>query len=284
MKIKFFLNLLWKELIYGGHLTALGAVSIVLMTTVLLGLKATWECFIIIFLASEIIYLYNRQKEIDRDFLSNPERTKYLSKYNRHTRLLIFILSMVLVVILIITTEISLLIFGSVIVSLGLLYSVFLKKITKNILAFKNFLVSFCWATIVIFVALFYSYHYILSVFLIFIFVWISVFVQEVLLDIRDKRSDRREGLLTLPIVLSKRLLFRVLFMLTILAGIFIFYGIYFHLLPACSAILFFIIPYNLFLLNENINKTNSKPRYLELLIDGEKILCGILILCVCKL
>lgn len=284
IKIKTFLSLLWKELIYRGHLTAFGAVSIVLMTTVLLKLRTTWECFAIVFLASEIIYLYNRHKELDRDFLTNPKRTKYLSEHNKYTCLLIFILITVFVGILITTAEIMLLIFGSLVIFLGLLYSIFLKKITKNIIAFKNLLVSFCWATIVIFVSMFCSYYNILPVFLIFAFVWISVFIQEVLLDIRDKKGDKKENLLTLPIIFNKKLLFYILSVLTVSASIFIFYGVYFRLLPIYSIILFFIIPYNLFLFNENISKINSSSEYLEILVDGEKILCGVLAFCVYKL
>lgn len=283
-KIKIFLNLLWKELVYRGHLTALGAVSIVLMTTVLLKLKATWECFVIVFLASEIIYLYNRHKELDRDFLTNPKRTKYLSEHSKYTCLLILILITVFVGILITTAEIRLLIFGSLVIFLGLLYSIFLKKITKNIIAFKNLLVSFCWATIVIFVSMFCSYYNVLPVFLIFAFVWISVFIQEALLDIRDKKGDKKENLLTLPIVFNKNLLFYILSVLTVSASIFIFYGVYFRLLPIYSIILFFIIPYNLFLFSENISKINSSSEYLEILVDGEKILCGVLAFCVYKL
>ncbi len=284
MKTKQIIILFWKELIYKGHLTAFGATSIVLMTATLLKIKVTWECLVIVYLASEIIYLYNRYKEIDKDFLTNPERTKYFLKHNKHIRLSIFLLSLAFVGVLTITVKINLLVFGVFFVFLGLLYSVFFKKLTKNIIAFKNFFVSFCWATIVIFVSIFYSYQYILPVFLIFVFVWINMFVQEALLDIKDVKNDKRENLLTLPIILSRSLLFYVLFFLTILASAFIFYGIYFHLLPVCSVILFFVIPYNFFLFNENINKININFKYLEALIDIEKVLCGVLIFYACKL
>jgi len=284
MKVKKYIAFLWKELIYRGHLTALGAVSIALMTTILLKIKITWECLIIIFLASEIIYLYNRHKEIDGDFLTNPERTRYLLKHNKHIHSLIFSLFLLFLGVLVIVGRIELLLFGSLLVFLGLLYSIFLKNLTKSVFAFKNFFVSFSWATIVIFVALFYSYHHILTVIFIFIFVWITVFIQEALLDIRDRKGDKKKDLLTLSIVLNERMLFCVLSILTILASVFIFYGAYFHLLPIYSVVLFFIIPYNFILFNKSISETNDNFKYLEVLIDGEKILCGILIFCVYKL
>ena len=80
MIIKETIGLMRNELVYGGQLISIGAISVVFTAAILLGIKITWDCLIIIYLGIHSAYLYNRYKELKVDFLTNPKRTQYLKK------------------------------------------------------------------------------------------------------------------------------------------------------------------------------------------------------------
>mgnify|MGYP001562821980 CR=1 FL=1 len=76
MVIEKILKTIWKEFVYGGHLLSLGAASIVFTSAILLEIKITWDCLLVVYLGAQIIYLYNRYKEFKKDSLTNPENIK----------------------------------------------------------------------------------------------------------------------------------------------------------------------------------------------------------------
>ncbi|MBU0647128.1 hypothetical protein KJ809_01775 [Patescibacteria group bacterium] len=78
------LSAIWKEFIYGGHLLSLGAVSIIFTASILLNIQITWDFFLVVYLWTEAVYLYNRLKELKSDSLNNPKRTIYLKKQARY--------------------------------------------------------------------------------------------------------------------------------------------------------------------------------------------------------
>jgi 4-hydroxybenzoate polyprenyltransferase len=160
MKIQKFLKTIWNEFVYGGHLISLGAVSVVFTSSILLNINITWDSLLVTYLGCQIIYLYNRYKEFNIDFLTNPERTKHTEKYIRYIPLIIFIFSLLAIGILIYFEKFHALIFGFFLVFLGLLYSLFLKKLTKKIIGFKNFFVTLIWASLVIFLAFNFNFYF----------------------------------------------------------------------------------------------------------------------------
>ena len=160
MKIKKILNLIWNEFVYGGHLLSLGAVSIVYTASILLDIRITWDFLLVVYLGTESVYLYNRFKEYEVDFLTNPERTEHIKKYVKYIPFIIFLMTFSAIVIVVYFNKISALIFGLLLFFGGLLYSKFLKKITRKIIGFKDFLISFLWATLVIFLAYYYFFSW----------------------------------------------------------------------------------------------------------------------------
>jgi uncharacterized membrane protein len=85
MVIRRILKTVWQEFIYGGHLLTLGAGGIIIAAILLLNEKVSWDYPVIIYLVAYVSYLYNRYKEINRDTLTNPERTQHFRKYAKYT-------------------------------------------------------------------------------------------------------------------------------------------------------------------------------------------------------
>ena len=279
MKLKKILNSIWNEFVYGGHLISLGAASIVFTSAILLDIKITWDCLLVVYLGTESVYLYNRFKEYKVDFLTNPERTEHIKKYVKYYPFIIFLMTFSAIVIVVYFNKISALIFGLLLFFGGLLYSKFLKKITKKIVAFKSFFVSLLWTLLVIFLSLYYSHVPNLPLFLILIFVYIEVFVNTSFYDIKDIGSDKKEGLLTLPIVLGQKKMLYGLNVITILAALPILFGFYSNLFPQSSLMLLLTIPYTLYYFQKSKNPKTSPNFLYNIIVDGEFILWSIFIL-----
>jgi len=278
-KSKEILSLVWNEFVYGGHLFSFGAVSIVFSSAILLGVKITWDCLVIVYLGMHSAYLYNRHKELKIDFSTNPGRTQYLKKNNRYIPLLIFFYILSMVIIMLSFARISAITFGFLLFLFSILYSVFFKKMTKKIVAFKSFFVSLCWASLVVFLAIYYSFPLNLSVFLVFFFVFLRLFVHENFSDIKDIKADKKEKLLTLPVVFDSLKLFNILSVITVLSVIPIIVGIYLRLLPAYSIILLLTIPYSFYYFKKLRRRKLDSEHIYNVLVDGEYILWPFLII-----
>lgn len=274
-----FLKSIWNEFVYGGHLLSLGAASIVFTSAILLGIKITWDCLLVVYLGAQIIYLYNRYKEFQKDSLTNPERTKHIKKYIKYTPLIIFCFIVILVGILIYFNKIVSLFFGLIMLFLGLFYSISLKNLTKKIIAFKTIFVSLMWALLVIFLAIYYSFPLNLAVVLVFVFIFLRLFINTNFFDIKDIESDKKEGLLTTPIVLGQKKLINMLSVVSVLSIIPIGIGLYYKLFPTFSIMLLFTIFYTFLYFQKIKNKNFNTDFLFSVWVDGEYLLWSVFIL-----
>ena len=281
MNIKKNLKFMWDEFIYGGHLTSLGAVSIVFTSAILLDIKITWDCLLATYLIVQPVYLYNRYKEFDEDFLTNKERTQHIKKYFKYIPLIIFCFILILFGILLYFSNFLTLFFGFLLLFFGFLYSVFLKKLTKKIIGFKNFCVSLLFSLLVFFLIIYYSYSLtipILSIaFLFMIFIYFKAFMIQVFLDVKDIESDKKEKLLTFPIIFGKEKTLNILGIISILstALIPIIFSLYFNVFSVVILMLLLTIPFNIYCFTQA-----KKQKYFSYIIGGgEFILYPILII-----
>jgi len=272
MVIEKIVNSIWNEFVYGGHLLSFGAVSIVYTASILLDIRITWDFLLVVYLGTESVYLYNRFKEYKVDFLTNPERTEHIKKYVKYIPFIIFLMTFSAIVIVVYFNKISALTFGLLLLIIGLLYSLFFKKITEKIIAFKSFFISLMWSLLVLFLAIYYSAPINLALFLFSVFVFLRFFVSVSFFDIKDIKTDKQEGLKTLAVVLKQSTLWQFLSIIAILAVLPLIIGVYLRVLPISSLMLFLTIPYTFFYFKQLENK-NISPYFLyNVIVDGEFI------------
>ena len=272
MIIEKILKPIWQEFIYGGHIMSLGAASIVYTASLLLNLKITWDFLLIVYLGTDSVCLYNRYKEFQIDFLSNPERTKYIEKHIKKIPSLIFFFSLIILAILILNKNLLSLIFTVFLLLMGMFYSEFFKKITQKIIGFKDFFVALTGSLLILLLAIYYSIPINLALFLFFVFVFFELFVNVNFFDIKDIETDKQEGLKTLAIVLGQNRLLQLLNIIAILAVLPLIIGVYLRVLPISSLMLFLTIPYTFFYFKQLENK-NISPYFLyNVIVDGEFI------------
>lgn len=277
MEIRQVFNSIWSEFVYGGHLLSLGAVSIVYTAAVLLDINITWDFLVIVYLGSYASYIYNRYREFDKDFFTNPARTKHLEKYVKYIPIIIALSTLIIIGIFLYFNKITALLFALFLFSLSFSYSILFKDISKRIIGFKNFYISLGWALLVVLLGIYYSLPIAWSILLVALFVYLRLYLNTNFFDIKDIESDKKEKLLTLSVVFGQKKLITILNLINILTGLPIIIGVFLHFLPIYSLTLLFTIPYAFYYLN---TKKRENNRFLYYVIaDGEYILWPIFIL-----
>ncbi len=274
-------RIVWREFIYGGHLQSLGAASIIFVSAILLELPVTLDCLIISYLFFYPLYLYNRFKEIDIDFLTNPHRSKHLSTYLRYIPS-ILLLNLILVFIgLIYFSNSETLLFAFVLIALGLLYTTIFKGLTEKLFLFKNLYVALFFAALVFFFLIYYRYYLdnflIAKAVILSVFVFFKALIMQIFFDLKDIESDRKKRLRTLPIIMGKKSTLKILKTSTLLVGILIPFlsSVYFNILPLFFLMLILTIPFNFY--SFYLSKRNKYSGYI--IGSGEFVLWSILIL-----
>ena len=272
--VKKTLKIIWDEFVYGGHLLSLGAVAIALTTIVLLREEIKWSLLIIVYLGAHLIYLCDRYRGLQKDFLTNPERTFHIKKYFKWLPLIICLCIILFFALLIYHGDTKILFFAIFILIGALFSSQFLKGVTKKVVAFKDFYTAFFWALLIIFTGVYYSYSILNpSLLLFFVFAFLVLFLNINFCDIKDIESDRKEKLLTLAVVLGKDKLLKILSVIVLLAAIPILFGVYFNILPESFLMLLLVIPYTFYFLKKAKDKKANFAYLTNVIVYGEYIL-----------
>jgi len=275
------LKSIWNEFIYGGHLIALGAVGIGLTFIILIEKPVLLSPLIIIYLLTFVSILHNRYKEKEIDFLTNPERTKFLEKYFQNTPLIILLISTTILAILIIDNAIASLFFLILLAIAILLYTKYLKHLTSKLCGLKNVIFSLIVSLLLIFISIYYAYDFLEPLFIIiFTFCFLRMLVNTIFLDIKDTEGDKKNKLKTFPIVFGRNKTIFILKIITLISGILLIFGVLARLIPQHSLALLFVIPYSFYYF-----KKAEKDKYFNLvnyvLADAEFVLWPIVIIIV---
>ena len=225
---------IWKEFIFGGHLFALGATCVVAMCSLLFGLPIGLDLLLVTYLIFYPIYLYDYTQGANDDVLTNSARANYLSG-NKKAYFVIAGSFAVLTMLFIHFSNSITMLLGFAVLVLGLLYNSYFKKLTKKIIAFKNLFVSAVWALLVLFFFFYYSVPITAAALIMAGFVFTRMVAIQILFDVRDVDGDRKNGLLTIPVVMGNHKEFGLLKCLNIASIALLSFAVYFHILPLIS-------------------------------------------------
>jgi 4-hydroxybenzoate polyprenyltransferase len=269
--IKKTLIAVWDEFVYGSHLVALGDVIALYVLAVVLNIQVTISFFIVVYLSILAINFLNRYEDIDQDMTSNPERSKSVNKYFKFTPYIMVALTVVPVGITTYYAPISAIIFMLFLFGIGILYSVLLKNVTKQILGFKDIMTALPYALLVIFMTLYYSASITFAVVLITVFYFIRMFINTTFFDIKDIKSDKKEGLKTFPVVFGENKTKLFLIIINLLSIVPILIGIYINVLPLYSIFICLTVVYALLYLEKSKIFKKQSTLY-NVIVDGEFI------------
>ncbi|MCD1293566.1 prenyltransferase [Methanocella sp. CWC-04] len=269
------------ELIYGGHLASMVSPAFVLSVAAILNTAVDLPILLISYLIPLIVYSYNYYGELEKDMLTNPERASFVEKKVKSYPVRIVAYILILGLLLLFFANYYLIGFIFALVFGGILFTVFLKDLTKKIVCFKNVYTALMWASSGAFLFLFYySLDLNLAFVLIFIFIFLKVILNVIFFDLKDIEGDGERGLKTLPVLLGKNGTLKFLHGLSIFAFVPLFIGIYLGVIPLFALSLLSLCIYNYYYLKKAETIDNRNLRILSYtMADAEFLIWPILLL-----
>lgn len=219
---------LYKELVYGGHLLALGTASMAATTAFVLGRVPTWDLLLMAYLFSLGAYTINRISDFDQDRISHPGRTAYLEGRRRYLALIsasCFILGygMAFLRNLVFFAALSLPLVLAVVYSVGSRRMKGILGISrlKEGLLVKNVAISFGWSLVPVLVGLYYL-ELPIAIMALAPFIFLRLMVNTIFFDQRDVDADTAFGVSTLPAKLGMAASTRLIDLLDVVSGVYI--------------------------------------------------------------
>lgn len=239
------LSFLKKEILFNGHLQSLGAVSLVYLSSVYIYNKvpSIW-LLLITYLLFQSIYFHDRYRDLDDDEETNSIRVKHIRKYAQFIWIIILTFLVGAILLLLTMFNFGGLVFFVIVFLLGYFYPLYFKGLTKKIYLFKNIYVSGVHAVLVFFPLLATEVPSVNFIFLCLfsIYIFIEAMIVQVLLDVKDVESDKRQGLLTLPVLIGAKKTIVSAAVLSILG--FALIVLYLPMLAVFSLIINFLVLY----------------------------------------
>jgi 4-hydroxybenzoate polyprenyltransferase len=273
-----------RELIYGGHMLAIGTASIAMSSALLLGKTPTPALLVMAYLFSFGAYMINRASEIGQDSVSNPQRTEYLSR--RKARLpLIAGIAFALGYVLAAFSNLFFLVALIVPLVLAFLYSIgskrfekfFGAKRLKEKLLVKNLAISTGWSLIPLLVGLYFQI--LTPTILEFAgFVFLRLLVNTIFFDIRDVKADREFGVRTIPSVFGARKSYAVMNLIDFGSACYCTALLLLNLLPQYCIVLLALPAYS-YLYRIAARKSANLGYYTDVVADAEYLFWGPLLL-----
>jgi 4-hydroxybenzoate polyprenyltransferase len=271
----------YKELVYGGHLLALGTSSMAATVAFVLGRAPSWDLLLLGYLFTYGAYSLNRLSDFEQDRVSHPERTAYLE--GRKGGLLAvasacFILGYGLALLR------SLVFFAWLLVPLVLAvaYSVSSKRMAKAVgisrlkegTLVKNFAISFGWSLVPPLVGLYYM-DVSAAVLALSPFIFLRLMVNTIFFDQRDLAADSAFGMKTLPAVMGAAGSSRLIDLLDVASAAYLVGAVAVGVVPFFTVALVAFTPYSIaYRLYARTGKHTDSVR--DLAADGEYILWGV--------
>ncbi len=272
---------LYKELVYGGHLLALGTASITATAAFVLGSTPTWDLLLMAYLFSYGAYMINRSSDFDQDRVSHLDRTTYLEG---RKRLLPAIVAVSFGVGYILALLRNLALFAGLLVpvALAVAYSVGSKRMGRALgisrlkegLYVKNLTVSLGWSLVPLLVGLYYL-QLPLAMVALCPFIFLRLMVNTIFFDARDVKEDAAYGVKTIPVSLGTDTSRKLMDAVDLSSGLYVALLVLSGVLPAFAGLLVVFIPYSFAYRYLSQRSTKHKDSLRDFAADGEYLLWG---------
>ncbi len=274
-------NPAFREIVYGGHLLALGTASIAASSAIILGRTPSLILLVMAYLFSYGAYMLNRGSEVAQDSVSDPARTNYLQGRSRY---LMVISGLCFGIGYLLAATVNLVFLGALLIPLVLAvtYTIGSKKLVsligakrlKEKLLVKNLVISFGWSLIPVLVGLYYrSVPIFLLAFAPYIF--FRLMSNTVFFDLRDVRADSEFGVRTIPVVYGTGLAYRLMTIFDFVSAAYILLLVTFRLFPTFTLVMILLPAYSLIYRRISQSPGANLGLLCDLVADGEYLLWG---------
>lgn len=256
---------------------AINCLLLVYFSFMLYGIDINSDMLLSSFLLTFTVYSLDKITNIKEDSLCLQERAGFIG---RHKNILTFLTGASYIVTLFLSYMRNHAALFAVLFPLliGLVYSIKIFDFRlKDITGIKNTVVALSWAVVGTFFPLAVTFNNSILIFIVFYFIFIKLFINTTLFDVRDIEGDSMNGVRTIPVYLGLKNTRKSLLILNstlIFWLIFLWFrGIFKRFLPVLLLAIIYGYWYILHFCRDDIKIGKS----LDLLVDGEWILIVII-------
>ena len=246
------------EIFYGGYFAALCSPAFILFAADVIDIKVSIPLLLIAYLLPLIVYSYDYYSDIEKD-INDSERAVFLEKKKNNYPFILSFYTILLAALLILYFNFNLILFILGLITIGILYNISFKDLTKKIPIFKNIYTALTWALGgAFFPVLYYSIGINSSILIAFTVIFLRCLNNILFFDLKDIENDKKEKLKTLPVILGKKTTIKVLYSLNIISFIPLVIGIYIKAVPLFVLSLTFFGLYSFYYIKK-AEKTRGK-------------------------
>jgi 4-hydroxybenzoate polyprenyltransferase len=253
--------------------TAFVGALILYISFSLYGVGFDVSLFLAGFLLIFAVYNINKLTDLNEDAINLPERARFIEKYKHHMIFLIVLASLGALSLSLLRTPYAM---GIALVPfcIGLMYSVTIANFRlKDVIGLKNAAIAVSFAVCAAFFPLaIHSCDSVLVV-LIFCFVFLKIFINTIVLDVRDIEGDSKNGVHTIPVRIGAERTRVMLLLLNVTLIVWLafccFHGLFCRYLPVLGLSIGYGCCYTLHFCREG----NPVRKSIEFLVDGEWLL-----------
>ena len=271
----------YRELVYGGHLLALGTSSMAATAALVMGKAPTWDLLLMAYLFSFGGYSINRISDFGQDAVSHPDRTAYLKSRMGWLKGAVAACFAVGYVLALLRNPFF---FAGLLVPLLLAFAYcvgsdwvkdcFGVSWLMEATLVMNMTVSFGWSLVPFLVGLYYL-EFPAAVFAFAPFIFLRLMVNTIFFDQRDMEADASFGVKTLPVKLGISGSTRVMDVLDLASAAYLAAIVAAQLVPLFAGALLVFVPYS-FAYRAYAGSGKHRDSLRDLVADGEYVLWGV--------
>ena len=274
-------RVVYNELVYGGHLLALGTSSMAATVAFVIGRSPSWDLLLMAYLFSFAAYTTNRLSDFDQDKVSHPTRTAYLEGRRRSLKWIaascfflgyflaffrnwVFFAGLLFPLVLAVAYSVS---------SRRMERTLGISRLKEGALV-KNVAISFGWSLVPILVGLYYL-NVSAGVLALAPFIFLRLMVNTIFFDQRDVEADASFGVKTIPVVMGMPASSKIMDLLDVASGVYLLGMVAAGIVPLFAATLIVFVPYSLaYRVYARSGKHRDSLR--DFAADGEYLLWGV--------
>jgi len=150
--------------------------------------------------------------------------------------------------------------------------------LTKKILGFKNFYMSFSLSLLILFSVIYCGYSITLGVILFSLFMFLNMSINTTFYDLKDMELDKQQKLRTLPLYLGKKRFLKVLHVLNVVSFVPLVLGVWLAVLPVFTLILFVMFVSGFYYIQKAFDPQANLDFLSYVVVDGQYYLLLILV------
>jgi 4-hydroxybenzoate polyprenyltransferase len=256
--------------------TAVVLTAILYLSFVLQSTASSYLLLAATFFLGVSVYSLNKVTDVKEDSINQPDRTRFVEKYRKYL-LFASIESINIAIVLAFFSNPYAILIMILPFYAGVIYSVGVHKSrTKDVLFMKNLTVAGAVTIGAVLLPLVVHVGNLLIIALVAYFIFLKVFINTVIYDVRDMEGDKKVGARTIPIYFGREKTRNLLLLLNSTLIVWIGFSLFKGLFYPYHIVLVVSLLYAYWYILRYTRANVEKSKYEDLLVDGEWILLAL--------